>query len=118
MRNFQKGFTLIEIMVVIAIVAILVTLAVSSYQNFIVRAKTAECITGAFVPQMAISEWHNKYRTALKEWPLKSDVGFRSDNLDFLSQFCSGFVYNQSNGSFHMRTDVSAVGLQIGRAHV
>ncbi len=38
-RNIQQGFTLIELMIVIAIVAILVALAVPAYQDYTIRAK-------------------------------------------------------------------------------
>ena len=42
MKSLQKGFTLIELMIVVAIIGILATLAVSAYQTYQVRAQVAE----------------------------------------------------------------------------
>ena len=57
-RNVQQGFTLIELMIVIAIVAILVALAVPAYQDYTIRAKVGECINAAAVPKLSISEYY------------------------------------------------------------
>ena len=57
MKRLQKGFTLIELMIVIAIVAILVALAVPAYQDYAIRAKVGECINAAAVPKLSISEY-------------------------------------------------------------
>ena len=46
-KNASRGFTLIELMIVIAIVAILVALAVPAYQDYAVRSKVIECTSGA-----------------------------------------------------------------------
>ncbi len=56
-RKMQQGFTLIELMIVIAIVAILVALAVPAYQDYTIRAKVGECINAAAVPKLQISEY-------------------------------------------------------------
>jgi len=56
MKSMQKGFTLIELMIVVAIIAILAAIAVPAYQNYIIRSKVTEALTSADMARTAVSE--------------------------------------------------------------
>ena len=55
-RSLQKGFTLIELMIVVAIIGILAAVALPAYQDYTVRAKVSEVILAASSAKTAISE--------------------------------------------------------------
>ena len=55
-RSMQKGFTLIELMIVVAIIGILAAVALPAYQDYTVRAKISEAIINATSPKALISE--------------------------------------------------------------
>lgn len=55
-KNLQQGFTLIELMIVVAIVGILATLALPAYQDYTVRAKITEAILAAGDCKLRVQE--------------------------------------------------------------
>ena len=58
MKTIQKGFTLIELMIVIAIIGILAAIAIPAYQNYTIRAQVTEGISLAAGWKTAISEYY------------------------------------------------------------
>ena len=59
MNNKTTGFTLIELMIVVAIIGILASLAVSAYQTYTVRAQVAEGLTFASGAKVPVVEAYN-----------------------------------------------------------
>jgi type IV pilus assembly protein PilA len=57
MHNTQKGFTLIELMIVVAIIGILAAIAIPAYQDYTQRAQVGEAFTVVSSTKTAISEF-------------------------------------------------------------
>jgi type IV pilus assembly protein PilA len=56
MRTLHKGFTLIELMIVVAIIGILAAVALPAYQDYTIRARVSELLLGASAVRTAFTE--------------------------------------------------------------
>jgi len=88
-RSIQKGFTLIELMIVVAIIGILAAVALPAYQDYTVRAKLSEGLVGASSAKVTITD------------------GFTSDGLPGVNA-AAGAINAQPNNSKYVASIVAA----------
>ncbi|HET9652710.1 MAG TPA: pilin [Usitatibacter sp.] len=58
MNKVQQGFTLIELMIVVAIIGILAAIAIPAYQDYTIRSKVTELVNAAGVCKTSVAEYY------------------------------------------------------------
>ena len=81
MKRNQAGFTLIELMIVIAILGILAAIAIPAYQDYSVRAKVSEAINVASPAKLAVAE----FLSSEGRWPTnRTEAGVANVNSKYV----------------------------------
>jgi len=76
MKSMQKGFTLIELMIVVAIIAILAAIAIPAYQDYLIRTQVSEGAVLADGAKTAVGEYYSN-RGSFP--PVNSSAGLATD---------------------------------------
>jgi len=82
-KSMQKGFTLIELMIVVAIIAILAAIAIPAYQDYVVRSQVSEGASLAAGAKTALAE----YKANTGSWPSDNDDAGLADAGDISGNY-------------------------------
>jgi len=83
MRMSESGFTLIELMIVVAIIGTLAALAIPAYQDYTIRAQVAEGLNLAAGPKAAIEEFYSEHGA----WPANNAAAGVEDQHDIIGKY-------------------------------
>jgi len=95
-RAVQQGFTLIELMIVVAIIGILAAVALPAYRDYSVRAKVSELILAASSGKTQVAEFVNTNGAM----PTAASLGLASQT----SKYVASLAYTQTNASVGVLT--------------
>lgn len=84
MQTVQKGFTLIELMIVVAIIGILAAVAIPAYQDYTIRAKISEVMVIASAAKTTTSEYYLS-TGSMPDSTGQAGINTNADQSDYVS---------------------------------
>ena len=91
MKRLQQGFTLIELMIVVAIVGILAAIALPAYQDYVIRSKMSEAEAALAACKTSVSEYISSHSGT---WPTAANSGCSTTTTQYVN---GGVVVGATN---------------------
>lgn len=107
MKALQKGFTLIELMIVIAIIGILAVIALPAYQDYTARAQVSEAFSLAEGQKSAVTE----YYADKGAWPANNSAAGVADKGDIKGKYVESVEITTANSTGYITAKMKGSGV-------
>lgn len=91
MKKIQQGFTLIELMIVVAIIGILAAIAIPAYQDYTVRSKVSEALVAASPGKTSVSEFY------VSQGSMPADASAAGFDQDIDTKYVQSVTYTRDS---------------------
>ncbi|GHT93446.1 fimbrial protein [Betaproteobacteria bacterium] len=112
MKQIQQGFTLIELMIVVAIIGILAAIALPAYQDYTARAQFSEAMVLASGGKVAVTEYYANNGT----WPTNNSMAGMDASSDIKGKYVESVKVESTSGKITAQLKSSGVAKGISAA--